>query len=83
MEILKGLGTPVLGVLVNGVGQASATRTRLRTGADFRTVDRMTGEIRPEPKLSFASNGTGGLSSRSANGNHVQPPKNAKEDEAR
>jgi capsular exopolysaccharide synthesis family protein len=57
MEILKGLGTPILGALVNGVDAESTSRTRISPEADEHRSDRRPGEIRPEPKLSFAANG--------------------------
>src|SRR5262249_26719934 len=58
MEILRGLGTPILGAMANGVGAEAAPRARVRPEADARRTDLSAGEIRPDPKLSFAFNGT-------------------------
>src|SRR5262249_8899873 len=47
LEIVKGLGIPVLGAMVNGVGTSvpSSLRIRLRPETEPQTVDRPSGEI--------------------------------------
>ncbi|WP_406693546.1 polysaccharide biosynthesis tyrosine autokinase [Singulisphaera sp. Ch08] len=64
LEVLKELGIPILGALVNGSTPGPATRLRVPTAADSLLTERRTGEIRPEPKLSFAFNGTNGAHPR-------------------
>jgi capsular exopolysaccharide synthesis family protein len=65
MEILKGLGTPILGAVANGVGAEATTRARLSPEADSRRSDLDACEIRPDPRLSFAFRGTNGATAPS------------------
>lgn len=59
MEILKELGTPVLGALVNGSSPGMAPRLRPSSQSEPSTAGlRSTAEIRAEPRFSFNANGT-------------------------
>jgi succinoglycan biosynthesis transport protein ExoP len=81
MEILKELGTPVLGALVNGSGHGPTPRLRVPAVGDSPSSPPRSGEIRPEPKLSFALDGTNGTARRTRP-NHNQSPDDTTEGRA-
>jgi capsular exopolysaccharide synthesis family protein len=53
VELLKGLGTPVLGGLINGIGPEPDPRAWVRSERDERKPDRYVREIRIDPQLTF------------------------------
>lgn len=73
MEILRGLGTPILGAVATAVGTEAAARPRRRPSLKnlARRTDGTGGEIKTDPRLSFGRNGSSG---------HVMPTRAEKND---
>lgn len=59
VEILKGLGTPLLGVLANGIGPESDAQAHLPPEPDEGREDRTGGEILADPQITLGAVATG------------------------